>query len=339
MVPRPYRAAPRRRGARGVLSARRHAQSHPPRRSSQRSPRSHGSPPKSSRSRRCARHTSCLRSPGAIAHGSISTRRHSTSRRSKRPLSSRRSLSRCTGSPAARSRSPPRDDLGHAANYLYMIAGREPTPERVRALEKYLISTIDHGFNASTFTARVVTSTGADLGVGGGRRDRRALGPLHGGAPSRVLDMLDAIGEPTTPSRGCAPRSSAATSSWASATASTRPTTRARHARGGRRRARRRPARARRARRGDRASVLAELKPGRPLYTNVEFYAGIVMDAVGLPRELFTPTFAVEPRDRLVRARPRAGADNRSSARAPTTSGRSRVDCQGYISGSSPSSL
>ncbi|NEE53963.1 citrate synthase/methylcitrate synthase, partial [Streptomyces sp. SID8455] len=56
----------------------------------------------------------------------------------------------------------PREDLPYAANYLYMLTGSEPEPDRVRAVEQYLISTVDHGFNASTFTARVVASTGAD---------------------------------------------------------------------------------------------------------------------------------------------------------------------------------
>ncbi|HEY2795171.1 MAG TPA: citrate/2-methylcitrate synthase, partial [Micromonosporaceae bacterium] len=90
----------------------------------------------------------------------------------------------------------PRADLGVAANYLYMVTGTEPDPAHARAIEKYLIATIDHGFNASTFTARVIASTGADLvacllGALGA-----LSGPLHGGAPSRALDTLDAIGTP-----------------------------------------------------------------------------------------------------------------------------------------------
>jgi citrate synthase len=90
---------------------------------------------------------------------------------------------------------PARDDLGQAANYLYMLEGREPTPERVRALEAYLISTIDHGFNASTFTARVVASTGADVASAVIAAIGALSGPLHGGAPARVLPMLDAVAE------------------------------------------------------------------------------------------------------------------------------------------------
>src|SRR4029079_11889926 len=90
----------------------------------------------------------------------------------------------------------PHPDLGYAANYLYMLTGEVPEPAHARAVEQYQISTIDHGFNASTFTARVVTSTGADLGAAGVGASGAPSGPLHGGAPSRALDMLDAIGTP-----------------------------------------------------------------------------------------------------------------------------------------------
>jgi citrate synthase len=187
----------------------------------------------------------------------------------------------------------PRADLAYAANYLYMMQGTEPRPEYAAAVEKYLISTIDHGFNASTFTARVITSTGADLGAAVVGAIGALSGPLHGGAPSRALQMLEEI--------GTADRAEA----WLRAAVE----------------------------RGDRlmgfghrvyktddprslmlrevadslggdkmelarhieataVRVLEELKPGRRLYTNVEFYAGIVMDRCGIPPELFTPTFA-----------------------------------------------
>ena len=75
-----------------------------------------------------------------------------------------------------------------------MMLGEEPTAEHAAAVEKYLISTIDHGFNASTFTARVITSTGADLGAAVVGAIGALSGPLHGGAPSRALQMLDEIG-------------------------------------------------------------------------------------------------------------------------------------------------
>src|SRR5712691_7268646 len=69
----------------------------------------------------------------------------------------------------------PRADLGHAANYLYMLTGEVPNEERVRALETYLNTVVDHGLNASTFTARVIASTGSDFvsAVVGGCDDTR----------------------------------------------------------------------------------------------------------------------------------------------------------------------
>ena len=82
----------------------------------------------------------------------------------------------------------PRADLSHAANYLYMLSGQVPTGERVRGLETYLNTVIDHGLNASTFTARVIISTQSDMisaivGALGALK-----GPLHGGAPGPALD-------------------------------------------------------------------------------------------------------------------------------------------------------
>ena len=88
----------------------------------------------------------------------------------------------------------PRPDLGTAANLLWMIGDTELDAGRVRALEQYLIATIDHGFNASTFTARVIASTGADVGACVVGAVGALSGPLHGGAPSRALDLLDEIG-------------------------------------------------------------------------------------------------------------------------------------------------
>ena len=77
-----------------------------------------------------------------------------------------------------------------------MITGAEPSPEHVRAIERYLVATIDHGFNASTFTARVVASTGADLAAAVVAALGAFSGPLHGGAPDRALAALDEIGTP-----------------------------------------------------------------------------------------------------------------------------------------------
>ena len=90
----------------------------------------------------------------------------------------------------------PDPTLGHAASYLYETTGERPDPVAVRAVEQYLLLTIDHGFNASTFTARVVASTGADLADCVCAALGALAGPLHGGAPGRALDALDAIGSP-----------------------------------------------------------------------------------------------------------------------------------------------
>src|SRR3954468_12071958 len=90
---------------------------------------------------------------------------------------------------------PPRRDLGHAANFLYMLRGEVPDPEHVRPLETYLNTVVDHGLNASTFTARVITSTGSDLVSAVVGALGALKGPLHGGAPGPALDMVFEIGE------------------------------------------------------------------------------------------------------------------------------------------------
>ncbi|WP_328667568.1 citrate synthase/methylcitrate synthase [Streptomyces sp. NBC_00322] len=186
----------------------------------------------------------------------------------------------------------PRDDLPYAANYLYMLTGSEPEPARARAIEQYLVSTVDHGFNASTFTARVITSTGADVAACLVGAIGALSGPLHGGAPSRALDTLDAIGtreriDPWIRERVLAgerimgfghpvyrtedPRSRmlrGIAESFGGPLVEFAVEVEARV-----------------------EAILAELKPGRELHTNVEFYAGVVMELCGLPREMFTPTF------------------------------------------------
>ncbi|ANS68469.1 citrate synthase [Streptomyces lincolnensis] len=187
----------------------------------------------------------------------------------------------------------PREDLSYAANYLYMLTGAEPDAQRARAIEQYLISTIDHGFNASTFAARVITSTGADVAACLVGAVGALSGPLHGGAPSRALDTLDAIGTPDRIDSWIRERVLAGERIMGFGHAIYRTEDpRSRMLReiaerfGGPRVAfavevERRVER-----------ILAELKPGRELHANVEFYAGVVMELCGLPREMFTPTFA-----------------------------------------------
>jgi citrate synthase len=183
--------------------------------------------------------------------------------------------------------------LGYGGNYLWMLTDQRPDPEIARAVEQYQMLTIDHGFNASTFTARVITSTGADLAAAVAGGVGALSGPLHGGAPSRALDLLDAIGTPDNARpylvdavnhgakimgfghrvyktddprslflRDVAERIGAEKVEFAKQVEQTV------------------------------VDVLAELKPGRNLYANVEFYAGVVMEHCGLPSDLFSPTFA-----------------------------------------------
>jgi citrate synthase len=183
---------------------------------------------------------------------------------------------------------------GHAAAYLQMVTGEAPTAAAARAVEQYLILTVDHGFNASTFTARVVASTGADLADVVGAALGALAGPLHGGAPSRALDAVDAIGDPER------------TTAWVETElAAERRIMGFGHA--VYRDLDPRSALLREIALGlggdlvGRAvdiegRVVAELrrvKPHRALPSNVEFFAGVVMAAAGLPRSMFTPTFAV----------------------------------------------
>ncbi|MBV8952339.1 MAG: citrate synthase [Actinobacteria bacterium] len=187
----------------------------------------------------------------------------------------------------------PNPDLPYAANYLYMLEGEVQRPEHARAIEQYLISTIDHGFNASTFTARVIASTQADLGAAIVGAIGALSGPLHGGAPSRALDMVEAIGtldraEPWL--REAVMRGDRLMGFGHRVYKTDDPRSlllrEVAERLGG--------PRVELAKQIERKAVevLAELKPGRRLYTNVEFYAGVVMDTIGVPREMFTPTFA-----------------------------------------------
>lgn len=189
----------------------------------------------------------------------------------------------------------PRADLSHAANYLYMLSGEVPSEQRTRALDTYLILTADHGLNASTFTARVIASTQSDMGSAVVGAIGALKGPLHGGAPALVLDMLRAIGKPEN------------AEAWL-----TDALDRGERLMGfGHRVYKAEDPRAKVLRAlAERTSeidffrlairvedlalkMLAERKPGRRLYTNVEFYSAAVMHGVALPDDLFTPTFGV----------------------------------------------
>jgi len=90
----------------------------------------------------------------------------------------------------------PRPDLSLAANFLYMLRGKEGTADEVKALDLSLILYAEHDFNASTFTARVVASTEADLHSAIVAAIGALKGPLHGGANERVVETLQAVGTP-----------------------------------------------------------------------------------------------------------------------------------------------
>ena len=188
----------------------------------------------------------------------------------------------------------PRAELGHAANYLYMLNGKEADPEIVRALNTYLVLLADHGMNALTFTARVIASTESDLTSALVGAIGALKGPAHGGAPAAVIEQLELIGTADNAER------------WL------------------------RDARKRKVKfmgfghriyrvYDPRAKILKEMcrrmnpkffdlaskveevalqilheeHPERPQSTNVEFYSAGVLQAIGLPKEYFTPTFAV----------------------------------------------
>lgn len=187
-----------------------------------------------------------------------------------------------------------RPELGFAADYLHRLTGTEPTPAQVAGLSAYLIAAIDHGFNASTFTARVIASTGADLAACVTGAVGALSGPLHGGAPGRVLAALDEIG---TPDR-IEPWVRDKINSGGRIMGFGHPVYRTEDPRSAMLKELVRgygTPRAEFALEVERTVIdlLAELKPGRALNTNIEFYAAVVMEHCGIPAELFTPTFAV----------------------------------------------
>ncbi len=192
-----------------------------------------------------------------------------------------------------------RQDLSHAAYVLYQLSGETPKPSRVRALETYLNTVCDHGMNASTFAARVIVSTHSDLISAVTGAVGALKGPLHGGAPSHALDLIQEVGS--------AGRAEAVL---------TEHLDRGKRLMGFGHRIYRT--------RDPRADILAEVarrfyeedgdiafwqlamatekvalqllrarKPGRELHTNVEFYTALLLHGLGIPSDLFTPMFAV----------------------------------------------
>ena len=194
---------------------------------------------------------------------------------------------------------PPRADLSHAANFLYMVHGKEPDPIAARAIDTYWVTVIDHGMNASTFAARVIASTRSDMVSAVTGAIGALKGPLHGGAPGPVLDMLKDI------------RSADRAAAWVRNELAA-----GRRIMGfGHRVYRVRDPRAdvlsrvademttaalenrklfdlARSVEQTALKVTEEVKPGRNLRTNVEFFTALVLQALGLEPRSFVATFA-----------------------------------------------
>jgi citrate synthase len=190
----------------------------------------------------------------------------------------------------------PDTSLDLAGGFLQQLFDRPPDPAAARALDAYFIVAAEHGLNASTFTCRVILSTRSDLASGVSGAIGALKGPLHGGAPSEVVDQLHEIGSPEraeawvreTVGRGDRimgfghrvyraydPRAAAlrkvaegmgSMADWLDMAVKVEDVV---------------------------LRVLAELKPGRIIKTNVEYYTAAVLPGVGLPPELFPATFAL----------------------------------------------
>ncbi|GAA0441415.1 MULTISPECIES: citrate synthase/methylcitrate synthase [Virgibacillus] len=185
-------------------------------------------------------------------------------------------------------------ELNHVEYYLFMLTGAVPPKVHVEALETYMLLTLEHGLNASTFSARVTASTESDMVSSLTSAIGTMKGPLHGGAPMGVISLLDEIAASQSAIKVISekvmngerlmgfghrvyktkdPRAISlkkvllqmlGEDQWLDLAIDIEETA---------------------------ISVLNKLKPGRSLYTNVEFYAAAIMKAIDMPPALFTPTF------------------------------------------------
>jgi citrate synthase len=188
----------------------------------------------------------------------------------------------------------PQPELDHVENYLYMLDAKLPETAHIHALQTYMILTMEHGMNASTFSARVTASTESDLISSITSAIGTMKGPLHGGAPSEVIDLLNEVAkageiekvirhklshgdrlmgfghrvykthDPRAISLKGKLMEFAGEDPWLDLSIKVEQIS---------------------------VNLLKEFKPGRSLYTNVEFYAAAIMKAINMEPELFTPTF------------------------------------------------
>ena len=189
---------------------------------------------------------------------------------------------------------PPAPGGDHATSYLRMLTGEEPPPEKVASLNTYMVLLADHGMNASTFTAQLNATTNTDLYSAVVGAVGALKGPAHGGAPALVLDMLRQIGRPENAEswmRDALARKERLMGFGHRVYRTYDP--RAEILREMTRQAD--PEFFELARTAEEVGLrlLRERQPDRRLYTNVEFYSAGVLHAVGLPQDMFPPTFAV----------------------------------------------
>ncbi len=192
---------------------------------------------------------------------------------------------------------PPDPSLSHARDLVRMTRG-EDLPVVAEGLDAYLVAVIDHGMNASTFAARVIASTGSDLVSAVVGAVGALKGPLHGGAPGPVLDMLEAVGSPENAEAwleaevlagrrimGMGHRIYRVRDPRAAVLERALERLESKGVSSGR-------ARLARAVEHSATQVLARKYPNRSLQANVEFYTAVLLDTLGMPRALFTPLFA-----------------------------------------------
>jgi citrate synthase len=189
---------------------------------------------------------------------------------------------------------PPRDDLSHGANFLYMLHGKEPTPHEGAIMDTCLVLHAEHGFNASTFTARVVASTLSTCYCSISAAIGALYGTLHGGANEHVMDMVAAIG------------SREKARAWVESCLARKEKImgmghREYKAKDPRSYIMERFLKELSEAAGDTRhydilkeveSVFREKMGGKPVYPNVDFFSGSVYTLLGIPTVLFTPVFA-----------------------------------------------
>ncbi|HLQ62181.1 MAG TPA: citrate/2-methylcitrate synthase [Candidatus Acidoferrales bacterium] len=188
----------------------------------------------------------------------------------------------------------PHADLDQAANLLYMMLGREATTDQLRWVDQYLLLLADHGLNASTFTARVVASTGSDLCSCLVGAVAALKGPAHGGAATGAMKMLEKIGS----AQNAEPWLAAALDrherlmgfghrvyrTYDPRAKILRETARSAN-----------PGLYETARVTEEAAIrlLHERHPERPNATNVDYWSSVVLAGAGIPKEFFTCVFAI----------------------------------------------